>query len=101
MKATGIVRKLDRLGRVVIPIELCRTLNICKGDLVEFYLADDGGAYIRKFDLAGDMEQVLDGFERVIRDKDYWLDGDQLDEFMSHIHQMRQILKGDGVNDQS
>lgn len=93
MKATGFVRKLDKLGRLVIPIELCRTLNICKGDAVEFLLDGNEGVYIRKFNCAEDMEQVLDNFERVIRDKDYWLDGDQLDELLTHIQQMRQVIE--------
>lgn len=92
MKATGIVRKLDKLGRVVVPIELCRKLNICKGDAVEFY-TDDYGLYIRKFDRAEDMEQVLDNLERVIREKDYWLDDDQLNGMLAHVRQMRQIME--------
>lgn len=92
MKATGFARKLDKLGRLVIPIELCRTLNICKGDAVEFLLDGNEGVYIRKFDRAGDMEQVLDNFERVIRDKDYWLNGDQLDDLLSLIQEMRQVI---------
>ena len=37
MKATGIVRKVDELGRVVLPIELRRTLNIEIKDPVEIY----------------------------------------------------------------
>lgn len=92
MKATGIVRKLDHLGRVVVPAELRRTLNICEGDAMEFYV-DSEGMYIRKFDRAADMEQVLDNFERVVREKDYWLDDDQLDEMLAHIRQMREIVK--------
>lgn len=39
------------------------------------------------------MEQVLDNFERVVREKDYWLDDDQLDEMLAHIRQMREIVK--------
>lgn len=37
MKATGIVRKVDELGRVVIPIELRRTLGIKAGDALEIF----------------------------------------------------------------
>lgn len=99
MKATGFVRKLDKLGRLVIPIELCRTLNICKGDAVEFLLDGNEGVYIRKFDRAGDMEQVLDNFERVIRDKDYWLNGDQLDDLLSLIQEMREVVAEEEPND--
>ncbi|WP_027964436.1 AbrB/MazE/SpoVT family DNA-binding domain-containing protein [Halalkalibacillus halophilus] len=41
MKSTGIVRKVDELGRVVIPIELRRTLDINVKDALEIYVDDD------------------------------------------------------------
>ena len=41
MKATGIVRKIDDLGRVVLPIELRRTLNIDIKDPVEIFIEGD------------------------------------------------------------
>ena len=41
MKATGIVRKIDELGRIVLPIELRRTLNINIKDPIEIYVDGD------------------------------------------------------------
>ncbi|NLJ74709.1 MAG: AbrB/MazE/SpoVT family DNA-binding domain-containing protein [Firmicutes bacterium] len=41
MKATGIVRKVDDLGRVVLPIELRRSLGIKEKDPLEIYVMDD------------------------------------------------------------
>ena len=41
MKSTGILRKVDELGRVVIPIELRRTLGIAEKDSLEIYVDDD------------------------------------------------------------
>ncbi len=41
MKSTGIVRKVDELGRVVIPIELRRTLGIAEKDTLEIYVDDE------------------------------------------------------------
>jgi transcriptional pleiotropic regulator of transition state genes len=41
MKSTGIVRKVDELGRVVIPIELRRTLNIGEKDALEIFVEGD------------------------------------------------------------
>ncbi len=41
MKSTGIVRKVDELGRVVIPIELRRTLGIAEKDSLEIYVDDE------------------------------------------------------------
>ncbi|RDZ05690.1 transition state regulator Abh [Priestia megaterium] len=48
MKATGIVRKIDDLGRVVLPIELRRTLNIKKDDPVEI-LVDNENIVLKKY----------------------------------------------------
>ena len=48
MKATGIVRRMDDLGRVVIPKEIRRTLNIREGDALEIYTKDDGVVF-RKY----------------------------------------------------
>ena len=48
MKSTGITRKVDELGRIVLPIELRRTLEIAEKDLLEIYV--EGGAIIlRKY----------------------------------------------------
>ena len=41
MKSTGIVRKVDELGRIVIPIELRRTLDIAERDTLEIFVSDD------------------------------------------------------------
>ncbi|MCD7844285.1 MAG: AbrB/MazE/SpoVT family DNA-binding domain-containing protein [Oscillospiraceae bacterium] len=41
MKATGIVRKVDELGRIVLPIELRRTLDIAEKDALEIFVSDD------------------------------------------------------------
>ena len=41
MKSTGIVRKLDELGRITLPIELRRTLDIAEKDALEIYVSDD------------------------------------------------------------
>lgn len=46
MKSTGIVRKVDELGRIVLPIELRRTLDIAERDAVEIYV--DGDAVVLK-----------------------------------------------------
>lgn len=48
MKSTGIVRKVDELGRVVIPIELRRNLGIAEKDSLEIYV-DDDNIVLKKF----------------------------------------------------
>ncbi len=51
MKSTGIVRKVDELGRVVIPIELRRTLDIEEKDALEIYV-DNDRIILRKYEPA-------------------------------------------------
>ena len=46
MKSTGIVRKVDELGRIVLPIELRRTLDIAEKDSLEIYM--DGSSIVLK-----------------------------------------------------
>lgn len=48
MKATGIVRRIDDLGRVVIPKEIRRTMNIREGDPLEIFL-EDGRLVFQKY----------------------------------------------------
>ena len=49
MKATGIVRRIDDLGRVVIPRELRKTLNIREGDPLELFITNDGYVCFKKY----------------------------------------------------
>jgi transcriptional pleiotropic regulator of transition state genes len=48
MKSTGIVRKIDELGRIVLPIELRRTYDLAVKDAVEIY-TDDDKIILKKF----------------------------------------------------
>ena len=55
MKATGIVRRIDELGRVVIPKEIRRTLRIREGDALEIYTDREGGVILKKYSLVGEL----------------------------------------------
>lgn len=56
MKATGIVRRIDDLGRVVIPKEIRRTMRIREGDPLEIYTSRDGEVIFKKYSLLGGVE---------------------------------------------
>ncbi|MBQ9915215.1 MAG: AbrB/MazE/SpoVT family DNA-binding domain-containing protein [Clostridia bacterium] len=62
MKSTGIVRKVDELGRVVLPIELRRTLDIAEKDPLEIYV-DGNTIILRKYEpsciFCGNSKDVL------------------------------------------
>jgi AbrB family transcriptional regulator (stage V sporulation protein T) len=55
MKATGIVRRIDDLGRIVIPKEIRRTMHIREGDPLEIYTDRDGGVIFKKYSQLGDI----------------------------------------------
>ena len=56
MKATGIVRRIDDLGRVVIPKEIRRTLRIREGDPLEIYTEKDGEVIFKKYSPMGELQ---------------------------------------------
>ena len=68
MKATGIVRRVDSLGRVVIPKEIRHTLRIKEGSPLEIYTEKDGGVTFRKYSPLGDLQdfavQMCDSIRR-------------------------------------
>ena len=55
MKATGIVRRIDDLGRVVIPKEIRRTMRIREGDPLEIYTDRDGEVIFKKYSPMGEL----------------------------------------------
>ena len=56
MTATGIVRRVDDMGRIVIPKEIRRTLKIREGDPLEIYTEKDGGVIFRKYSPMGELQ---------------------------------------------
>ncbi len=80
MKATGIVRRIDDLGRVVIPKEIRRTMRIREGDPLEIYTDRDGEVIFKKYSpmgelasFAGQLCETLNkttGYPAVITDRD-------------------------------
>ena len=55
MKATGIVRRIDDLGRVVIPKEIRRTMRIREGDPLEIFTDNDGEVIFKKYSPIGEL----------------------------------------------
>lgn len=62
MKATGIVRRIDDLGRIVIPKEIRRTLRIREGDPLEIYTDKEGEVILKKYSPIGEMSEFADQF---------------------------------------
>ena len=62
MKSTGSVRRIDELGRIVLPIELRRTMDIAEKDAIEIYV-DGASIILRKYEptciFCGDAKNVI------------------------------------------
>src|SRR5574344_2838525 len=57
MKATGVVRRIDDLGRVVIPKEIRRTLRIKEGDPLEIFTEKEGEIILKKYSPIGELSE--------------------------------------------
>lgn len=82
MKATGIVRRIDDLGRVVIPKEIRRTLRIREGDPLEIFTSNDGEVIFKKYSPIGELSSFAGQYAEILHkttakpvlvcDRDMW-----------------------------
>lgn len=66
MKATGIVRRIDDLGRVVIPKEIRRTMRIREGDPLEIYTDHDGEVIFKKYSPIGELHSFASSYAETL-----------------------------------
>ena len=70
MKATGIVRRIDELGRVVIPKEIRRQMRISDGDPLEIFTSPEGYVAFKLYqEKPLTEEEILDRFEEMSREE--------------------------------
>jgi len=82
MKATGIVRRLDDLGRLVIPKEIRKIYKLKEGDSIEFYVSENNEIMIKKYEHLSDHNQdlltMLETFYEIFKSSLYFYGDDQL-----------------------
>ena len=66
MKATGVVRRIDDLGRVVIPKEIRRTLRIKEGDPLEIFTDKEGEVIIKKYSPIGELSEFAEEYAETL-----------------------------------
>lgn len=66
MKETGIVRRIDELGRVVIPKELRKVLKFKEGELLEIFTNDNGELVFKKYNEVGATQEQLEAISKVL-----------------------------------
>jgi len=68
LKATGIVRRIDDLGRIVIPIEIRRDMNIRDGDPLEIFVDQHGEVILKKYSALGEMRSFAESIVHSLHD---------------------------------
>lgn len=66
MKETGIVRRIDELGRVVIPKELRKVLKFKEGELLEIFTNDSGELVFKKYNEVGATQEQIEAISKVL-----------------------------------
>ena len=66
MKATGIVRRIDDLGRIVVPKEIRRTLRIREGDPLEIFTSREGEIMLKKYSPVGELGEFARSYAQAL-----------------------------------
>ena len=66
MKATGVVRRIDDLGRVVIPKEIRKTLRIKEGEPLEIFTDREGQVILKKYSPIGELSEFASGYAETL-----------------------------------
>lgn len=66
MKATGVVRRIDDLGRIVIPKEIRKTLRIKEGDPLEIFTDREGQVILKKYSPIGELSEFAAGYAETL-----------------------------------
>lgn len=66
MKATGIVRRIDDLGRIVVPKEIRRTLRIREGDPLEIFTNREGEIMLKKYSPIGELGEIAGNYAEAL-----------------------------------
>lgn len=91
MKAIGILRRVDDLGRVVIPKEIRRTLRIHEGDALEIYIDADMVCF-KRYCPQGEWQEDLKKIEEEVREH-YWMPNSEYSELAGKLSEHFQEIE--------
>jgi transcriptional pleiotropic regulator of transition state genes len=92
MKKVGIVRNIDSQGRVVIPMEFRRTLNIAENDLVEISADDEGAITVKKYHPEGALAKAVSDLHNTLIVFGGQLSADDSIAMHEHIYAMKKLI---------
>ena len=95
MKSTGIIRRIDDLGRVIIPKEVRRTLNLKEGDPLEMFV-DGNMLCLQKYYVAESYRERIRSFIADLTEDSYM---DNSAEIKAKLNEVLELLGGKDGND--
>ena len=66
MRATGIIRRIDDLGRIVLPKEIRKSLKIKEGDMLEIYVQENGVIMLEKYEPMDSLSKIADNYAETL-----------------------------------
>ena len=89
MRATGIVRRIDDLGRVVIPRELRKNCGIKEGDPLEIFITYEGDILLRKYTFS--LDRIIDHLKSQLTD--YTDDYEYVSKVNKKLEELKKIVR--------
>lgn len=94
MKATGIIRRIDDLGRVVIPKEIRRSMNIKEGDPLEIYIdSENNGIIFIPYKATGYDEKIKNLMEEIYTEMTWYDDREEFHKAYDYLHKAFKAIK--------
>lgn len=92
MKATGIIRRIDVLGRIVIPKEIRRTYGISDGTPIEIFTTSDG-IMLKKYQTDDELLNTLNALSEAVEISVDDLDDEKFHQIRKRVGEIRRILE--------
>lgn len=92
MKTTGMSRRIDDVGRIVIPREIRKTLGIKSGDLIEIF-THNKEIVLRKYDVTGGLVELIGRLDSEFSAVRHDLDRETADQMYGHIKDLQDLVK--------
>lgn len=97
MKATGIIRRVDDLGRIVIPKEIRRILNVREGSPMELYI-DGNKLVIERYKTFDSISETVDTLQALIDDYSEEFREDNLPSLHDQIDELKKTIEKASIN---
>ena len=92
MKATGIIRRVDNLGRIVLPKEVRWKLGISEGTPMEIYVSADS-VTLKKYYLENELSSMTANLQKAVEEMCVGLGPEKTGDIRRHIREIRNLLK--------